>query len=96
MGKTEDLKEQSQIVTSLKFYIYYSEGLSIICHQHQITDICIKSMNYFLEKSENQHKSEESDYYGEEDQLENYARGDATPIRGGFYEKVYSFKIVLK
>lgn len=53
-------------------------------------------MNYFLEKSENQHKSEESDYYGEEDQLENYARGDATPIRGGFYEKVYSFKIVLK
>jgi hypothetical protein len=41
-------------------------------------------MNYFFQNL-NEHKP---DYYAQEDQLENAARGDATPARIGFLEMV--------
>lgn len=89
LSTTTSLEEKSQIVESLKFFIYFPEGLSVVCHRSEITDICIKSMNYFLDNSDNEHKFEESDYYGVEDQLENIVRSDSTALRSiEFLDKV--------
>lgn len=88
LSETSSLEEQSQIVAALKFFIYDSEGLTIICHRNEITSICIQSMNHFLENADRKHFAGNQDVQAEEDQMESAARGEATPIRSEFIEKV--------
>jgi hypothetical protein len=84
LAETTLLEEQSKIVAALKFFIYDSEGLAIICHREELTNLYINSMNHFL-TAERTHIN--SGAQVEEDQMENAARGDSTPARSEFIEK---------
>jgi hypothetical protein len=88
LAESGSLEEQSQIVAALKFFIYDSEGLAIICQRDEITNICINSMSHFLNTADRKHIANNTDLQIEEDQMENAARGDATPARSEFIEKV--------
>lgn len=81
------MEEKSQIIEALKFFIYDPEGLAIVCHQNEVTNLCIESMNYILNNVKRTHADKPEAYF-EEDQMENAARGELTPARTNFIQEV--------
>ncbi|KAI6182748.1 hypothetical protein M3Y97_00414200 [Aphelenchoides bicaudatus] len=95
LAESNLLEEKVQIVAALKFFIYESEGLTIICQRDEITNLCIDSMTYFLENAKRKHITSSFSLQAEEDQMEIAARGDATP-RNEYVEKMRTNPMAIK